>query len=193
MDRAEMAARSTERLARSVGIALSEGTRTWFPIQALLTAAANISKTLWGQNEQLAAQREPLRTALNVTDTSPLRTRLVRNRFDHYDETVDEWWRSSQGHNHVDLSFGDWGSSSVQGIAPQEIFRTFDPSTGDVVFWGQRYNIPEVVAEVERIMPIALIESVRFEVPPTQEGEEAANHSRPQQDVAIQNHNAPSD
>ena len=51
----------------------------FYSIQNLLTAAANISKALWGTQPNKAAakrrmrEREPLRASLDVTDTSPLR------------------------------------------------------------------------------------------------------------------------
>lgn len=143
-----------EMTAQATEIALTEGVRTWFPIQALLTAAANISKALWGKSPSCASQREPLRAALGIDESSPLRSRLVRNQFEHYDEKVDEWWMSSPSRIQVDLSFGDWSVGS--NIPDDHVFRTFDPATGDVVFWGERYNITDVVAAVQRIMPIAI-------------------------------------
>ncbi len=147
--------------AAAAAIALQEPTRIWYSIQSLLTATANISKALWGTKPTIEVQREPLRLALAVSAASPLASRVVRNHFDHFDEKVDEWWAKSQTHNYVDGGFGDM-AAAISGIPPEEIFRSYNRATGDVVFWGQTYNLPQVVDEVNRIMPLAIAEATRI-------------------------------
>jgi hypothetical protein len=141
--------------ARAAEIALDDSVRAWHPIQSFLTAIANISKALWGQGGKLAAERRDLRDSLDVDDTSPLQPTSMRNHFDHFDERLDEWWKRSEDHNYVDLRFGDVGSQ-IHGIPEDEMFRSFDPASGDLVFWGQRYNLPAIIDEIRKIMPLAL-------------------------------------
>jgi hypothetical protein len=128
-------------------------TRVWIAIQNILAAAANISKALWGQGGKFAKEREPLRASLQVDDTSPLRNVVMRNHFEHYDERLDRWWDSSKSHNHLDMSIMPAGA--IQGLADIDMFRVFDPATADIVFWGQRFNVNEIVQEAARLLPIA--------------------------------------
>ena len=65
--------------------------RTWFAVQGVLTAAANLSKLLWGSGDKPGAQasRAPLRSSVGVTNDSPLRSPKVRNHFEHIDERIE--------------------------------------------------------------------------------------------------------
>ncbi len=130
---------------------------TWIAIQNILNAAANISKALWGQGGRLAAQREPLRGNLQVDDTSPLRDVVMRNHFEHYDERLDHWWNTSEAYNHLDMSVLPPGA--VEGIADTDMFRVFDPTSADIVFWGQRFNVRALGQEAARLLPIASAEA----------------------------------
>ena len=40
-----------------------------------------------------------------------------------------------------------------------DVFRMFHPSTGDVTFWGDSFNLREIVAEVQRILPAVVKEA----------------------------------
>ena len=142
-----------ELTARSIEVTMEPGARAWHPVQSLLTATANISKALWGQGGKLTTGREPLRRSLDVDEDSPLKPTSMRNNFDHFDERLDAWWDRSVNHNYVDLGFGD---VHIGGIPEDEMFRSLNPQTGDLVFWGERYNLPEIMAEIHRIMPIAI-------------------------------------
>ncbi|MDP9256977.1 MAG: hypothetical protein M3Q31_10535 [Actinomycetota bacterium] len=134
-------------------------THVWIAIQNILGAAANISKALWGQGGKFAKEREPLRASLQVDDTSPLRNVAMRNHFEHFDERIDKWWDTSESHNLLDRSI--MPPSAVEGLADIEMFRVFDPSTADIVFWGQRFNVNEIVREAARLLPIASVEAAK--------------------------------
>jgi hypothetical protein len=134
-----------------------DSTHAWIAIQNMLTAAANASKALWGQGGRLSEQREPLRASIRVNDTSPLREVVMRDHFEHYDERLDRWWENSEAHNYLDMSV--MPPSMVQGVADGDMFRVFDPSTGDVVFWGQRFRLTALAEEAVRLLPIATAEA----------------------------------
>jgi hypothetical protein len=144
-----------ELTARAVEISMEDSICAWSSVQALLTAVANISKALWGQGGKLGQQRKPLRDSLGVADSSPLRPTSMRNNFDHFDDRLDTWWHASARDDYVDLSIGDV-ASAISGVPEEEMFRSYDPATGDVVFWGKRYNLPLIVDELKRIAPVAL-------------------------------------
>ena len=126
--------------------------RSWFAIQNMLNAAANISKALWGQRGRFAAERKDLRDSIGISDDSPLKHTTIRNNFEHFIERLDRWWVESRSHNFVDMTIGNVGLS-VAGVDDSDMFRSFDPLTGELAFWGQHFNTQEIVNEVVRILP----------------------------------------
>ena len=134
-------------------------TRVFYSIQNLLNAAANVSKAFWGQAGKLATARQALRDSVGVSDASPLREVNMRNNFEHLDDRLDRWWAESARHNHADLSIGPIGM--IQGLDDIDMFRLFDPSTTDIVFWGQRFNLQSLIDEVQRILPALKAEAAK--------------------------------
>jgi hypothetical protein len=126
----------------------------FYALQNLLDANANISKALWGQGGKLSEQRKDLRKSIEVNDSSPLHEVLMRNNCEHFDERLDRWWRESSRHNIIDLSIVDSSSNSfLAGAAVIDQFRVFDPDTRNLTFWGQEFNIQDLINEVHRILP----------------------------------------
>lgn len=126
-------------------------------LQALLSAAANISKALWGASKKGFADRAFLRASLQVADNSPVHLRNMRNHFDHFDARLDEWWITSKRHNMVDMAI--MSRTAILGVDDIDRFRAFDPQTGDATFAGDNFNIKEIVSEVQRILPLAAQEA----------------------------------
>jgi hypothetical protein len=142
----------------------------WGSVQSLLSAAANLSKAFWGQRGQFSEERWPLRDSLQITDDSPLRPTSMRNNFDHFDERLDEWWATSETRTHFDTSV--MPPAMVSGVAETDMFRVLDPTTAELVFWGDRYDLRAIVTEVQRILPIAETEADKphWEPPPSADG-----------------------
>ena len=137
----------------NLGLTTNDQEIFWASIQNLLTAAANISKACWGQGGKLVEQRRPLRESLEVPEDSPLANTDLRNHLEHYDERLDRWYETSQNKNHADFLIGPVGS--IQGIVDTDVFRHFDPATGDVIFWGEHYSIPTLATAIGILKPIA--------------------------------------
>ena len=95
--------------------------------------------------------RRPLRDSIGVTDASPLRSVRMRNNFEHFDERLDRWWRESPAHVMCDMNIGPSGGFAQ--FEPHEMFRSFDPVTAQLEFWGESFNVRELIAEIERILP----------------------------------------
>jgi hypothetical protein len=129
--------------------------RAFYAIHSLLAAAGNISKALWGgmdhRKPKHAEKRAPIRQLLGVADSSPLYPPLdVRNGFEHFDERVEEYIKINP--MVIDSNIG----TANKLISPaRPMLRHYDPTTGDVSFAGTTFNIPAVVAEAERILPLA--------------------------------------
>lgn len=149
-----------EALNASVSAGAGQTTRrVFYAVQNLLNAAANISKALWGSGGRLATDRQPMRDSIGISDSSPLREVTMRNHFEHFDERIDWWWANSVRHNYVDLSVGP--SGVVSGVDDSDRFRWFDPTTGDVIFWGQSFNLKALIEEVQRILPALQSEAAK--------------------------------
>lgn len=124
---------------------------TFYAIQNLLSAGANISKTLWGTRGAKSAERAPLRDSIGIMDDSPLRAVTMRNNFEHMDERIERWWGDSKHHNHSDLNISS--RSGIAGIEKIDWFRHFDPQTTDLTFWGEDFNLQALISEAQRILP----------------------------------------
>jgi hypothetical protein len=119
----------------------------WFAAQSFLVAAGNVSKALWGDGGKRAAARLSLRQDLQIDDTSCLRPRKMRNHWEHFDERLEEWFRSSPY-----PPTGCWVGFSRGDASPAaDSFRSYDAATGELVFWGDRYSVKEIVHELEAL------------------------------------------
>jgi hypothetical protein len=134
----------------------------WVAIQNLLTAAANLAKTLWGQSKKFDAERKPLRDRLGVDDSWLLSRVVVRNRFEHFDEYLTDWSKlPNQPRFYVDLAITDTDTPSIiredgtPAADEKDLFRQFNPRTGEVVFWGERFDLRQVVDEATQLLETA--------------------------------------
>lgn len=125
--------------------------RIWFFVQAILGAGANLSRLFWGSRLERSPQRVRLRESIGIDDRSPLIDVRMRNHFEHIDARIDRWWAGSQNRNYADKIVGP--ASAVVGMDPIDMFRFFDPSTGNVTFWGDEFNLALIADEVRRILP----------------------------------------
>jgi len=125
----------------------------WAGVQNLLTATANIAKATWGSGGKLTDERRVLRESLSIGDESPIANVDLRNHLEHYDERLDRWFRTSQHRNHADYMIGP--PAMISGVEPTDVFRHFDPDSGDVIFWGEHYNLSQLVEAVTTLLPIA--------------------------------------
>lgn len=144
------------------GLQKTDQDAIWIAAQVLLTGAANTSKALWGggrerERHKISAEREPLRRSLQVEDSSPLNDVRMRNNFEHYDERLDTWWKESPQRNHLDRFLGP--PESVGGLNDIDRFRVYDPTTHDIVFWGERFNVQAIVTAVDELLPRAEAEA----------------------------------
>lgn len=141
--------------------------RIWFSVQALLVAAANVSKTLYSppkqskkgfaeisdnapKGKELAEIKKALRENLGVAENSILISKEVtgiRNVFEHFDERLYTWATLSKRHNMVDSCIGDM--SSIEGIDPNDYLRNLNPNTWELTFQGKAYNLKTIIEAIQ--------------------------------------------
>jgi hypothetical protein len=132
-----------------------DGDRFWVSVQNALSAAANISKGLWGQSGTLTQEREPLRDSLGITGDSIFNTTTLRNHIDHYDERLDRWYENSQRKIFVGFNIG----ISVGGVDPTDMFLNSDANGNEVTFWNDCYSLADLRKSLETLLPVAAREA----------------------------------
>jgi hypothetical protein len=133
----------------------------WREMQNFVASTANVSKLLWGQKAKLANQRKALRDSIMVTDSSPLKPTVMRNHFEHFDERLVRWWAESEELGRYSYTDRNIGVQDMWAKPEEKPFRGFDPSTSMLTFWGDTYNLREIVEEVNRIYPLLTAEAAR--------------------------------
>jgi len=126
--------------------------RAFYAIQCLLTAAANASKALWGIKDTPPEQRKPLRDSIGVDDSSPLKSVRMRNHYEHFDEKIEAWWTTSRTRSRIDRNI--MPRTALGGrLDDGDMFRNYDPITKELWFWTERFNVQDLVDEVQRLIP----------------------------------------
>ncbi len=126
-----------------------DSNEVWFYIQSFLISTANVSKLLFGTKPKISTERKLLRKTLNVSDDSAIRIRDMRNHFEHYDQRIERWNKTSTRRNFADKLIGP--TNMISGIDPQDHFRHFDTSKGAIRFNGEEYLIQPIVDELVKI------------------------------------------
>lgn len=134
--------------------------RLWYSVQALLVAAANISKLLWPPRPHIRNRGDQLRNNLSVRADSSLELRTFRDHFEHYDERLEDWASSSARHNIVDTSV--LSSGAITGIDARDFMRNFDPTSYSITFRGDSHPLKPIVEEVAGLWTRVTIEINRL-------------------------------
>jgi hypothetical protein len=124
--------------------------RVWIAVESMMGATARVSKALWGQRMNRAEQRQSLRKGLRVPDGSVFADVAMRDHFEHFDERLERWWSEEGRDRHADrqvLPEAEWPITDDSNL-----FRQFDPETWVLFFWGDRFNMREVVVEAKRLL-----------------------------------------
>lgn len=147
----EMAALASKDLDE--GLRSAAETRIWYGLQGILTAAAIISKLLWGSKTAAdLTTRKRLRDSLSITDDSPLNSRHVRNAFEHVDERLhDHFWDSDRTY-YIGRNVGDPDEIMVAEGDTSQRFGQFDPASGIVTFWDRSASVPDLLDAIQEII-----------------------------------------
>jgi hypothetical protein len=139
-------------------------TRVFLLLQTILISCANLSKIFWPSHyehdrkkecEECKERGETLRIELLFCDDGQiLKSREMRNTFEHFDERLHAWFKESDYHNFVDTNIGPLGA--VGGVATKDIFRWYDPSRRWLIFRGTIYKLRDVISSVEKLRGVII-------------------------------------
>lgn len=151
-----------------------ETDRFWYSVQALLVAVANVSKLLWPEdtNKRHSDKRNKedaamLRKRLEVSDASLLKSKRMRNRFEHFDEWLERVVKPKT--TYVGLHIGQMPFIENQD---EKIYaRNFNPQQGTIIFQEETFSIPNVIEaavdlEHKARHAIEEINKSRWQIPP---------------------------
>ncbi len=143
-------ARIAERAASRLGDQTSDVDHVdvWSAIQSILVAAGNVSKILW-PSEKNAERGEHLRKLLSVDDGNPLKSRKLRNHFEHYDERIQSWFEESGSVVYLDPEIRSSAGHLIS--MPRASHRSFDPTTMTVTFRGETTDLKGILSALREI------------------------------------------
>ena len=116
--------------------------RLWYSIQALLISTANISKIIWGRSRDCCDRKKKLAGKLNIDFCSSLKSRKFRNHFEHFDERLEEWAKTSRRQNYVDWITSP--RSGITGLDLSDCFRWYISNENKIRFRGEEYDLTGV-------------------------------------------------
>jgi hypothetical protein len=103
----------------------------------------------------------PLRESLGVSDSSPLRSVQMRNRFEHFDEDLEDWHRRGRV-NYADLNVG-----MLLDFDTKDVFRGYNQLTKVVTFATFECSVQEIVGEAT-VLLAAATDKLQQPLPPKQ-------------------------
>ncbi|MFK7795623.1 MAG: hypothetical protein AB8B89_09755 [Gammaproteobacteria bacterium] len=121
----------------------------WCSIQSILVAAGNISKILWPSHESRLPRGEKLRALLEVELDNLLSDRKFRNHFEHYDERIEDWFKSNNS-----AVYSDSRINSLEPTPwsfPQFFHRDYNSESQILTFRGESIDLGAVIKELELI------------------------------------------
>lgn len=138
---------------RQAGYPVQRQALVWHSLLGVLAASANVSRMFWspgGDRERCDA----LRLMFDVRETSPIKSRALRNHFEHFDERLDDWCErlSKEG----SLSIVDRFIGPPRPDAGRfEVLRYLDGDELTFEYLGEIVELEPLVAELRRIHDVA--------------------------------------
>ncbi|MCK0133365.1 hypothetical protein [Arenibacter sp. S6351L] len=142
---AELVSHSHERLKDSVED--FDKIAVWSCIQSILISSGNISKILWPMISKYKERGIQLRELLKIDSESILKNRKIRNKFEHYDELLDNFFKDKNNYSYTDLAMNPSLSSSIG----ESCHRGYNSYNNTLVIHGEILNLNDIVDAVEQL------------------------------------------
>lgn len=138
---------------------------------SFLTHASNISRLFWppkpvkrrDETSEAFTQRQAFTTdrgaslleLFGLDDSCPLKSRVLRDHLEHYDERLDHWSNTSVRRNIASDTIGP--PNAIAGLDSSDTMRWFDPINNSFRFRGEEYALQPLATEVDQLLPKAEI------------------------------------
>jgi hypothetical protein len=144
----------------------------WSAVQGIVLGAGNLRNLLWTgiggrgpkadklRSEQIA-ERADMRKSLGVNESSSLRSAVLRNSLEHFDERITDWYRANPSGSYLTRGLIT-RRDQAQFASGAAFFGLYERATGNVIFQEHAANVYEIVAECRRIQPLADAEMIRL-------------------------------
>lgn len=141
----KIAQRSAERLKATHDT--FDKVEVWCSIQSILVASGNVSKILWPVKKAYKSRGEKLRQMLNVDEHNLLSDRNFRNRFEHYDELIDDWFNTRSSAVYTDLAM----NPSLRSPMAANDHRGYNSFNSTLIIRGELLDLEKVLNALEEI------------------------------------------
>lgn len=121
----------------------------WCSLQSILIASSNVSKILWPSRKNSKERGEKLRSMLEIENGNILQERKLRNHFEHYDERIDDWFKTNQSAVYIDSKIEPF-EPGISGFK-QFAHREYNPLTKVFIFRGEKFDIGGLLVELEKL------------------------------------------
>jgi len=119
-------------------------------IQNMLVHTANLAKYFWETNKGLhkihRKRAQNLRKIFNVSDTSAIKDKGLRNHLEHLDENLDKYLWSKPIVGNIYPAYV--GPEMSRDAVPYHFFRAFFTDSGTFESLGLRFEIQPIVDEL---------------------------------------------
>src|SRR5947207_3321907 len=117
-------------------------------LQNVVAMGVALSRYFWPIRSAHRERGELLRSQFKVTDTSPLKSRQLRNEIEHFDEKLDVYFSQRIVGVVLPQYIGPYLENS--GV-PGHFFRAYYTDRGIFEVLGKQFNIMPLVEEIRRI------------------------------------------
>lgn len=110
----------------------------------------------WPAVPEARERGQALRHLLELPNSHPLRSRKLRNLYEHYDEQLHEWLETESAGIYAGPMWlpGRPASMTIgdDTVPWPSIFRVYDPQTHTLSIGSTVYPLPEIVQALERLL-----------------------------------------
>ena len=134
----------------------SDGKLFWYSVQGFMVATGKVSRFLWPERPRLPERGRSLRESLCVADDSPLKDTTFIERFEDYDERLEEWHETSEEHR-----FFDSYTEPLDVLAETHMgdrFRGYEFEQEALLFGSESYQLKPVADALEELAVTAQTE-----------------------------------
>ena len=90
-----------------------------------------------------------LRSILEIDNGNILEERKLRNHFEHYDERIDDWFKTNKSAVYIDSKIEPF-EPGISGFK-QFAHREYNPLTREFIFRGEKFDIGGLLVELEKL------------------------------------------